>query len=273
MDRKDKNLREENIAARDKGLVVVRELDRLVRVINKALEDKDDWIKSIEAELQRLGETLQENLDCQYALDSNFIIYDENIEKILLNLQQLESEERTYAGRYERILKGAGIESDFQESNTSLDAVPVDNDQDNLDTLEQLRNRRENFLKNLSQEFENLEEKLTSINKLKKELGDSRNEIRGKKVHSLGKKEALEKEGKKLLNEVGRMEKELETTCLEEKNLIEESVKMIKQVEDSLELDEKIKPVLFSPENLVESAETTPTSGPSENGHTIAIGI
>ena len=273
MDRKDTNLREENIAARDKGLVVVRELDRLVRVINKALEDKDDWIKSIETELQGLGETLQENLDCQYEVDRNFELYNSNIEKITLNLQQLEGEERTHAGRYERLLKGVGIESDFQDSETSPDAVSSDNDQDNLDTLEQLRNRRESFLNNLSQEFASLEEKLASINKLRKELEDSRNEIRGKKALSLEKKDALEEDGKKLLNEVGRMEKELETTVLEEKNLIEESVKMIKQVEDSLELGEKIEPVLFSPENLVESAETTPTSGPSDNGHEIAIGI
>jgi chromosome segregation ATPase len=273
MDRKNTNLREKNIAARDKGLIVVGELDRLVRAFNKALGDKDDWIKSIETELQGLGESLQENLDYQYSLDRNFEIYDENIEKILFNLQQLESEEKAHAGRYERLLKGVGIENDYQNSETSPDAVLADNDQDKLDTLEQLRNRRESFLNNLNQEFENLEEKLTSINKLKKELEDSRNEIRGKKVHSLGKKEALEEEGKKLLNEVGRLEKELETTCLEERNLIEESVKMIKQVEDSLELGEKIEHILFSSENLVESSETTPTNSHSENGHEIAIGI
>jgi chromosome segregation ATPase len=273
MERKDKNLRDENIATRDKGLVVVRELDRLVRAFNKALEDKDDWVKSIETELQGLGETLQNNLDCQYALDRNFEVYDENIEKILFNLQQLESEESAHAGRYERLLKGVGIESDFQDSETSSDSVPADNDQDNLDALEQLRNRRENFLKNLSSEFESLEEKLTSISKLKQELEESRNEISEKKTHSLKKKKFLEEEGKKLLNEVGRLERELETTCFEEKKLIEESVRMIKQVENSLELGEKVEHDLFSSENIVESAETTPTSGPSENGHEIAIGI
>lgn len=272
MNWKNKNLREENTAARNKGLVVVRELDRLVRAFNKALEDKDDWIKSLETELQGLGETLQENLECQYSIDRNFEVYDENIEKILFNLQQLESEERSHSGRYERMLKGVGLEGDFQGSETSPDAVSADNDQETLDTLEQLRSRRENFLKNLSTEFENLEEKLTSIDKLKKELGDSRNEIRGKKAHSLKKKETLEKEGKKLLNEVGRLEKELETTCLEEKKLIEEFSNMIKQVEGSLEVDEKIEPILLTSDNLVESGETMPTSGTSDNGHEIAIG-
>ncbi|MBW2217665.1 MAG: hypothetical protein JRF34_10825 [Deltaproteobacteria bacterium] len=265
MDRKNTNLREENIAARDKGLVVVRELDRLVRVINKALEDKDDWIKSIETELQGLGETLQENLDCQYEVDRNFELYNSNIEKITLNLQQLEGEERTHAGRYERLLKGVGIESDFQDSETSPDTVSADNDQDNLDTLEQLRNRRESFLNNLSQEFASLEEKLASINKLRKELEDSRNEIRDKKAHSLEKKDALEEEGKKLLNEVGRLENDLETTVLEEKNLIEESVKIIQKVESCLELDEKIDHVLFSSLTLAESAETSSDSEPPRN--------
>lgn len=52
-----------------------------------------------------------------------------------------------------------------------------------------------------------------------------------------------------------RLESELETTILEEKNLIEESTKMIKQVENSLELDESIDHVLFSSLSLSESSE------------------
>jgi hypothetical protein len=258
MDRKDAQLQAENIAAREKGLIIVREFERVVVTFNKVLKYKDDCIKSMEADLRRLVKNLQENLDSQNAIDRNFEIYDNNTEKILLNLQQVEGEERTHAARYERLLKGIGIEGENQESETSSphDAIPADNDKDDLDTLEILRNRRENFLSNLSHEFKNLEEKLASISKLRKELEGSRNEIREKKAHALEKKEALEEEGKKLLNEVGRLESELETTVLEEKNLIEQSAKMIKQVENSLELDENTDHVLFSSLSLAESAET-----------------
>jgi Skp family chaperone for outer membrane proteins len=265
MKRKDSKTQEENIAIREKGLIIAREFDRVIRTFNKVLEHKDNCAKSMEADLQGMGKSLQENLDSQYEIDRNFELYNNNIEKITLNLQQLESEERTHAGRYERLLKGVGIESDYQEPETSPDAVTSDNDQDSLDNLEQLRNRRESFLKNLNQEFLSLEEKLTSIDKLRKELEDSRNEIREKKAHSLEKKDALEEEGKKLLNEVGRLENDLETTVLEEKNLIEESVKMIQKVESCLELDEKIDHVLFSSLTLAESAETTSDSEPPRN--------
>lgn len=265
MNRKDSKIQEENIAVREKGLLIVREFDRVIRTFNKVLKYKDECAKSMEAELRELVKSLQENLDSQNAIDRNFEIYDSNIEKVLLNLQHVEGEERTHSGKYERLLKGVGIEAENQDPETSSapDAVPADNDKDDLDTLEILRNRRESFLKNLSQEFESLEEKLGSINKLRKELEESRNEIREKKAHSLEKKEALEEEGKKLLNEVGRLEKELEITVLEEKNLIEESVKMIKQVEISLELDEQIDHVLFSSLTLAESAEASPDGEPS----------
>jgi hypothetical protein len=257
MNRKDTEIQADNIAAREKGLILVREFERVVITFNKVLKYKDDSVKSIEADLRRLVKNLQENLDSQNSIERNFEIYDNNTEKILLNLQQLEGEERTHAARYERLLKGVGIEGDNQEAESSPahDAIPADNDKDDLDTLEVLRNRRENFLSNLSQEFKSLEEKLSSINKLRKELEASRNEIREKKAHALNKKEVLEEEGKKLLNEVGRLENELETTILEEKNLIEQSAKMIKQVESSLELDEKTDHVLFSSLSLAESSE------------------
>ena len=50
-----------------------------------------------------------------------------------------------------------------------------------------------------------MDEKLGSIEKLTKELEESRNELRQRKTQALEKKEALEKQGKKLLNEVGRL--------------------------------------------------------------------
>lgn len=273
MNRKDIKLQEENIAAREKGLIIVHELERVVRTFNKVLKDKDDCAKSMEADLQGLGKILTENLDSQHVLDRNFETYDKNINEILLNLQHLEDEERTYAGRYESLLKGIGIEDENQESGDSSasDAIPADNDNLDLDTLEKLRNRRENFFQILNQEFNSLEENLESIDNLRNELEESRNEIRVKKAHALEKKTSLKEEGKKLLNEVGRLESELETTILEEKNLVEQSVIMIKQVENSLELDENTDHVLFSSLASAESAETSSASGPFDNGHKIAI--
>jgi septal ring factor EnvC (AmiA/AmiB activator) len=267
MKRKDSKIQEENIAAREKGLIIVREFDRVIRTFNKVLEHKDNCAKSMESDLQGLVKSLQENLDSQYEIDRNFEVFNSNIEKITLNLQQLESEERTHSGRYERLLKGVGIEGDLVEPDAAPlpESSPVDNGQDKLDTLEKLRNRRENFLNNLSHEFKSLEEKLTSIGNLRKELEGSRNEIRDKKAHSLEKKDALEEEGKKLLNEVGRLENDLETSILEEKNLIEESNKIIEKVKDSLELDEKTDHVLFSSLTVAEPDGTSPDSNSPQN--------
>lgn len=270
MNRKESQLQNENITAREKGLIVAREFDRVVRTFNKVLKYKENCAKNLEAELQGLAKSLQENLDNQTVINRNFEIYDNNNEKIVLNLQHLEGEERTHVGRYERLLRGIGIESENQESEGSPapDAIPAE-DEEGLDSLEKLKTRRLNFLDNLNEEFKNLEEKLVSIEKLRKELEDSRQEIRQKKAQALEKKEALEEQGKKLLNEVGRLERELETTIEEEQNLIEESVKMVKQVENSLELDSKIDHVLFSSLTLAESAEPSSNDDPpqTDNNH------
>jgi len=275
MDRKNTKLQEENIATREKSLVVVGELERVMRAFNEVLKIKDDRAKTIEGDLKELGKTLAENLECLYEIDRDFEIYNKNMEKIIINLQHLEDEEETQASLYERLLNGIGIEGENQESDDSLadDAIPAENEKHDLVALEKLRKRREKFLQNLSQEFESLEEKLTSINNLRKELEDSQNEIREKKAHSLERKIALEEEGEKLLHEVRRLESELEITVLDEKNLIEESEKIIKCVESSLKFDEKIDHALFSSQTFDEPDEVLSASGPFENGHKIAIGI
>ncbi len=250
---------DENIAAREKGLIIAREFDRVVRTFNKVLLYKENCAKSLGEELQGLAKTLQENLNSQNAINRNLEIYDSNSEKILVNLQHLESEERSYISRYERLLRGIGIDGENQEAETSSDQEDMHGQEDtdvvDLDNLEKLRTRRDTFLQSLNQEFKNLEEKLASIEKLRNELGDSRDELKEKKALALEQKETLEEQGKKLLNDVVRLESELETTILEEKNLIEESTKMIKQVENSLELDESIDHVLFSSLSLSESSE------------------
>ena len=275
MNRKNTKLQKENIETREKNLMITRDLDRILRAFNKVLKIKDDRAKSIESDLQELGKTLEENLECLYEIDRDFEIYNKNMEKIIINLQHLEDEEETQASGYERLLNGIGIEGENQESDDdpAENAVSAENGNQDLFVLEKLRKRRETFLQNLSQEFEDLEEKLSSINKLRQELEDSRNEIMEKKADSLERKKALEEEGKKLLHEVGRLENELEITVLEEKNLIVESEKIIKCVESSLKLDEKIDHALFSSETPDESADVSPAIGPSENGHKIAIGI
>lgn len=266
MNRKNLNLQEENNAIREKGLIIVRELDRLVSTVNSALKDKDDGVKSIEACLEGLGETLQENLNCQYVLESNFETYEKNIEKILIKLQHIENEERTYTGQYERLLKGINSEGETQgdETTAASENIPANNDKDDIEAFEILKNRRENYIQNLSQEFKNIETKLISISSLRKELEETCGETREKKTYALEKKEALEDEGRKLLSEVERLESELEKMILEEKYLIEESDKMIKKVEGCLEIDEKMDHVLFSSETPVDSAEAASTSVPPE---------
>jgi len=62
MNRKDSKIQEENIAVREKGLLIVREFDRVIRTFNKVLKYKDECAKSMEAELRELVKSLQEKI-------------------------------------------------------------------------------------------------------------------------------------------------------------------------------------------------------------------
>ena len=259
MSRKDSKLQHENMAAREKGLVVAREFDRVVDTFNKVLEYKESSAESRETDLQGLAKNLQENLDDQQTLNRNFEIYDNNYEKIIQNLKNLKSEKTAHMRRYDGLLKSIGIEGENLELENSPapEAIPANDVEDDNDSLEKLKTRRENFFGNINQEFKNLEDKLGSIESLINELQESCNEIRQKKAQDLKKKESLEEQGEKLLNEVGRLERELEATTIEEKKLIEEFIKMLKQVEGSLELDGNTDHALFSSLTSAESAETS----------------
>jgi len=127
MNRKNSKLQEENIAAREKGLIVAREFVRTVRTFTKVLKFRENCAKDLEADLQGLEVSLQENLDDQNAINRNFEIFDTNSEKIILNLQHLEGEERPHVVRYERLLRGIGIEGENPESENppAPEAIPA----------------------------------------------------------------------------------------------------------------------------------------------------
>lgn len=259
---------EEIIATRENGLIVARDFDRVMSTFNKVLKYKENYVKSLEFDLQGLEKSLKDNLGKQNVCNRYFKIVDNKSEKIRLELQHLKEEERTHVVQYKRLLGGMGI----QDENQELEKTPVTegipaNGEDNGDILETFGFRKESCLESLNQEFDIFEEKLGSIENVRNELKESCNELKDKRVKVLKKKEALEDQVEKLFHEIGRVESKLETTIREVNFLTEEYVKMVKQVENALKLDEKLYHVLFSSLTLAESAETSSASEPSKNGY------
>ena len=247
---------EENIAVREKAVIVAREFDRIVNTFKKVLEFKEKYGKTLEEKFDDLKIKLKENLDQLEEVNQNIEICDDSSEKIISNLRQLEDDEKKFSDQYERLLRGVGLDGkglgaeNLEDSNFSSS-----NGADGRELRERLTRRRNEFLDNLKQNFDKLEEHLSSINDLKTELNESRTELSQRKFQALEKKEELEEMGEKLVNDVGRLEKDLATTTVEEKTLIDEFSKIVNHVESCLELDEDTDHVLFSALSVVESPE------------------
>jgi chromosome segregation ATPase len=258
MNQMDPYIAEENIAVREKALIVAREFDRIVNTFKKVLEFKEKYGKSLEEKFDDLKIKLKDNLDQLEEVNHSIEIYDRNSEKIISNLKQLDDDERKFTDQYERLLRGIGLDGkglggeNFENSNISSP-----NGSDGQELRERLLCRRGEFLENLKHHFDKLDENLASVNDLKKELNESRTEISQRKFQALEKKEELEEMGKKIVNDVGRLENELATTTVEEKTLIDEFSKIVSHVESCLELDEATDHVLFSSLSIVESPENT----------------
>ena len=255
MEQRDPKINEESIAIREKGLIVSREFDRIVNTFNKVLDFKEKYGASLEGKFDELKIKLKKNLEELEAINLNIEIYDKNTEKIVSNLKQLDEDERKYFDQYERLLKGGGHES-FNTGNGDDDPNPSSNgESDDVVPRKRLTHRREEFFDSLKTNFNKLDEKLASIDDLKTELHESRTEISQRKFQALEKKEELEEMGRKLVNDAGRLEKELSTTGGEEKTLIDEYNKLVSHVEGFLDLDENTDHVLFSSLSIAESPE------------------
>ncbi|NIQ01501.1 MAG: hypothetical protein GWM98_07460, partial [Nitrospinaceae bacterium] len=99
-------------------------------------------------------------------------------------------------------------------------------------SLENLIHRREEYLQHLNDNFKKLDDELISIQKYRQELGDAREEISRKQEDAFKKKEILEEGGRKLLEEVSRVEKELEVSIQEERILVDELDKLAESVQE-----------------------------------------
>ncbi len=247
----------ENIAVRERSLIVAREFNRIVNTFRRVLEFKEKYGKSLEEKFDDLKVKLKDNLDQLDEVNQNLEIFERSSEKIISHLNKLDDDEKKFTDQYERLLRGIGLDGkglgseNFENSNFSSS-----NGSDGQELRERLSSRRGELFENLKHSFDKLDENLTSISGLKKELNESRAEISQRKFQALAKKEELEEMGKKIVNDVGRLETELATSIAEEKTLIAEFSKIVGQVENCLELDEATDHVLFSSLSIVESPES-----------------
>ncbi len=231
---------QDNLSIQERGTSSAREYSRIVETFNRVLDYKENFRLSIEGKLTSIGEQVKGNIGNLETLMRNIDIYEQNIDKISNNLAQLQTEESSIKARYEELLNGS----------SALDPIPMgsgnSDDQDSAGSREYLIQRRRNYLENLDKSFKRLDGELFSIEKLRSELTRARGEILVKKDEARKKMVLLEENGTRLLEEVKRIEMELESSVNEERLLINEFKRLVGGAERTLEISDEIDHILFT---------------------------
>jgi septal ring factor EnvC (AmiA/AmiB activator) len=239
---------QENLTIRERGNLSAQEYLRVVETFKKVLDYKEKFRNSLEAKLSAISKEVNENVENLETLMRNIDIYDQNIDKISSNVGNLYSEENTIKAQYEELLNGSVMEG----------AEPEEKNQDGQDgSRELLIQRRRNYLDNLDKSFKRMDSELLSIEKLRAELTNARGEILVKKDGAKKKVRLLEEAGKKLLEEVKRIEAELESSMIEEGLLIKEFKVLVGKVEFSLQISDEMDHILFTHLTAEESRSLT----------------
>ena len=239
---------QDNFSVREGGVSSAREYSRVVETFSRVLEYKEKFRMSIEGQLASIGKQVKENIENLETLMRNINIYVQNIDKISNNLAQLQIEENSIKIRYEELLSGS----------TELDSIVGDKNNDDLDSAgsrEHLIQRRQNYLENLDKSFKRLDGELFSIEKLRSELTRVRREILVKRDGARKKINILEENGVRLLEDVKRVEMELESSINEEELLITEFKRLVNGAERTLEISDEIDHILFTYLTAAESKD------------------
>lgn len=241
---------EDNLSIREQGIASAREYSRVVETFNKVLQYKAAFRLSIERKLASIGQQVKDNIANLETLMRNIDIYVQNIDKISSNLGQLQTEENSIKARYEELLNGS----------SSMDTILMEegkthDDQDVAGSREYLIQRRRNYLDSLDKSFKRLDGELLSIEKLRSELTRARGEILVKKDEAQKKMKILEENGAQHLEDVKRIEMELESSVNEERLLINEFKRLVGGAERTLEISDEIDHILFTYLTAAESKE------------------
>ena len=235
---------QENLTIRERGNSSAHEYSRVVETFKNVLDYKEKFRNSLEEKLSAIGKEVNGNVENLETLLRNIDIYDQNIDKISSNVGNLYSEESSIKAQYEELLKGSVAGGE--------ESVEI-NREDQEGSRELLIQRRRSYLDNLDKSFKRLDSELFSIEKLRAELTNARGEILVKKDGAQKKIRLLEEAGKKLLDEVKRIEAELESSIKEEGLLIKEFKVLVGKVESSLEISDEMDHILFAHLTAAES--------------------
>ncbi|PIQ99413.1 MAG: hypothetical protein COV66_11735 [Nitrospinae bacterium CG11_big_fil_rev_8_21_14_0_20_45_15] len=257
IENRSSNIGQENKIAGDKATALLKEFEFLGKTFKKSLSFKEKIRSSLDEQLADFKIQKKDNDHRLETLESNIRIYEENLGKISLNVDELNQKESLIKKRYESLLKGSlekDLEVGCEDSAEKSGALP------DSSTLESLIEKRRNFLDNLNENFKRLDSELMTIAKLRKEILTAREGILDKKESALQKKLKIEEHGNKIREGLQRVSSELEKTIQEEKVITDGLIGLLTRIEKCMELSAETDRALFSALTVAESQSCCETA-------------
>jgi len=245
--RQETNLSQENQAARELGLTLAREFGRVVETFNRVLLYKEKIGQGLEKEIVRVGQQARSNREELDGLNNEIESYNQSLAGMQQQLDDCQAGEKRLVEQYQKLLKGADrVDLALEENQEGGESGAM--------IREKLLRQKENFLQQMQNSFKQLDEDLLTTTSQKDELEKSRVEIQQKREQAQQRKQVLEATGHRLFNNLESYARELETSIEEERILVDEFTKMVKNVESCVTLSEEIDRVLFSSLDAAEGA-------------------
>jgi len=242
-----------NLTIRDRAHTSIYEYSRVVEAFNKVLDYKARLRSSLEAQLNSLGKAISVCMENLETLMGNIEVYDQNLDIVANNFNNLNTKEISIKTKYEELLNGSPKESE------TLEFCPEENIKDHNRAREVLIKRRHNYIDTLGKSFKYLDNELFGIEKLKLELIDAKDQISEKKIEAEKNICVLKESGKRLLEKVENIEVELESSVNEEEELIAKLKSIVEKIEINIEISSEIDHLLSTclessvPKNLSEN--------------------
>ena len=145
--RKETNLSSENLAARELGLSVAREFERVVETFNRVLQYKEKIGQGLEDEIVRTGQQVRSNREEVENLKEAIQGNNQKLDGIVSKLHEIQGSEKDIVGQYQRLLKG--VEGGGLQPNEDNGTAATEM------TAENLIRQKEDFLERMQSGFKN----------------------------------------------------------------------------------------------------------------------
>lgn len=241
----------ELVTLKKEETMLIKDFQHIVDFFNRTLLLKEKVRIGLMEKIIDSEKIRNENFEKLKVVIRNLEIYDKNQEQLVEKQSKLAKREAWIKARYEEILHGSsstplmtladGECEIFGDICQDLLSINKDLQRGSAADREELVRFREEYLRGMQSLFQKLDEELGNIDEESSKNGSYEFEIKKKKEKALKQQSTLKKNYNLLVDDIKKKRVDLELSVREERALIADYRKLIKQIQSNLEIPKEMK--------------------------------